>query len=196
MKNGFRAALAGFAAAVTAGPAAAAALVFGFSFSNTSGNFDGTVTGIIRGLQDNMSGQAAASIVLTSDGGLPGIADAGNDVVDWFSSSAHASNRFDVFGGQIVYALAIAYDDPSEDYFCLLTDLTAGCGTLGGVGSALLTLNQQDPDPDRRVIADDRFAAGITFTPIPIPVPAPAGLLAGALLGIGLLRIRGFAAVG
>ena len=47
------------------------ALDFYFEFSNTYSNVNGTVTGIIRGLQDNANGQQATEIqLLTYPAGL------------------------------------------------------------------------------------------------------------------------------
>jgi hypothetical protein len=45
---------------------ARADLIFDFSFSNTTGNVAGTVTGEILGLTDNTALEAATDIVITS----------------------------------------------------------------------------------------------------------------------------------
>jgi len=84
--------------------APAHALNFKFSFSNTSSNVNGTVTGIIRGLQDNANGQQATEIeLLTYPAGLG--TNSKGDLV--YSSTgggwgALIKNSFDVSGGNII----------------------------------------------------------------------------------------------
>ncbi|MEO0566442.1 MAG: hypothetical protein AAF066_01825 [Pseudomonadota bacterium] len=74
-------------------PARAATITdFTFSFTNSAANGGGTVTGIVRGLEDNMTGQAATSVeILTNTAGF-GIGEyVGNPFL----------NSWDVAGGLI-----------------------------------------------------------------------------------------------
>lgn len=206
--TGLRAFLAASVFALGASSATAATLDFSFSFTNTTGNFPGTVTGVILGLQDEAINQTPTAVILTTTGGLPGSAEKGLNVLDWDDAGAF----FGVAGGQISYGIVVATTltlhngvPDIDDQFCLYTT-NVECSdyidpTTTIVGNSVLMLNgNSDPDPAtayaaRKVIANNQEGAGIIFTriypdPTPVPLPATAGLLGAALLGLGRLRRR------
>jgi hypothetical protein len=170
----FRQVLLAAALAVAAtGAARAATLDFTFSFTNT-GNGGGTVTGIVRGLQDNAT-RAASSVEVTGNTLGFGIGEyVGNP----------QSNTFTVSRGAITSALfgsiGTLNSAPAVTGSSLGLELTDQFSFAGLRDSTQGTVVTRD--------------TGLTFTRVdvtPIPVPAALPLLLGGLGAMALFRRRG-----
>ena len=150
-------------------------LTFGFSFSNDGGTVDGTVSGRIFGLVDDLSGQSATKILIDSfPAGLGSDINNGLDPILWDNV---ISNAFDVAHGVITYADFGAQDyTGTTDTFCINTNQT--CVGVFGVltfnGGTLRVENNQSP---------------VLFTNITgVPEPSILALLSLGLVGIGFTR--------
>ena len=179
----------------------ASPLDFEFSFTNTVGNFVGTVTGLIEGLVADGDGQSATRVTLTSTGGLPdGASVSDPNVMNW----TKYFGLFNVSGGVITEASLVAVGRPAsspgevDDFFCLnylIGGSTGACGVNSVQAHNILTLNNFDPqtgfNPDASIIGSDE----VTFRQVDAQVPLPAAALnlalaALALAGVGRLRRR------
>lgn len=150
---------------------ASAAIDFSFSFDNTVGNVNGTVTGIIGGLEDNATG-AATSLEITSFPAGLGTPVDGTDVFAW---DRIFSNQFTVTNGLITAADFVAYGFDSG----LCIDDTANC--FGGAQSSPVGINNALTfDRDANTVAN--FDAATASVPFEFS-PTFGLLLVGGLLG-------------
>jgi hypothetical protein len=158
----------------TAGAQAATLLDFSFSFKNNNGNVNGTVTGIIYGLQDNTNGQAAVDVVITS---AP--VELGNVTYPFSAMVAVVANTFDVSNGQITGSYFFSAPSPFP-YFALNRDYGSG-----NRGSTLFSADYSN--------SVDQLSVGsaVTYALISNPVPEPSAFAPlAAVLGLALLRIH------
>jgi hypothetical protein len=168
-----RAILGAVALAAWAGASAvsAAPLIVHFSFTD-SANGPHTVAGVVRGLVDDLDGQAATSVEVTSNS-------AGFGIGEYVGSPA--VNLWSVAGGQIT----------------ALNFLSAGQGnTAPAVTTATLWLTTEGFPAPVGGLADSPTGGGasedslITFTVAAVPLPATLPLVVAALGGLGLIARR------
>lgn len=175
-----RLALAGAATSLLATVAGAATLDFDFAFENLAVAGGGTVTGVIRGVQDNTTAAASSVEVLTNVDGF-GIGEyVGNPAQNSWTVEDGAITAFDflVFGNSNT---APFVTEASLRF--LVSEGDWSVGLLPSGGSALASLAAGDT---------------LTFTlradpPAVIPLPGAAWLLLGALgavAGLGAARRR------
>ena len=162
-------ALSAVAATVLAGSAMAATVDYTFSFTNVH-NGGGTVTGIIRGLQDVGVSAATSVEVLTNTLGF-GIGEyVGNP----------AENSFTVLAGSLINSVFFSFGSNNT-----APAVTGGSLLLGFTSVAGLT-NLPDSISYGEV-------GSLTYTlvePTSVPLPASAWLLVAALAGIGAASRR------
>lgn len=164
------------------------ALVFDFSFDgddNGPPSVVGTVTGKIYGLVDNLSGQVATSIILTSFPAGLGGALSTTELLDFNNQVFHS---FNVSGGQITGGGFAAQNTGGEGDTIIFG--SAAAFTVQGVPyNNFLSLDNGGTITGN---SDGGFP-GTTFTPAVVPDAVPdAGstfaLLAGALIGLAAIR--------
>lgn len=193
-KNTATAALAGVAilgVAMFASPDNANALAFKFTIIGDYGVPD-TVEGRIFGLQDNLSGQAASSIIIDSlppaFGGLAG----GNDAVLWTDVNP---NSFDVLSGQIIAATFYSADFPAPSNAADPFDtLRIGAGEDAAECHQSLNLDRcfshywKHNGNTTDEISTLQGSDGILFSAI--PAPSTSALFGLGLAGLGLAARR------
>lgn len=144
-----------------------AGLIFGFEFSDASGD---KVSGRIFGLLDNTSNQAATSLLIDLFTGQVGgeFGTATNDVTTW----AHpAQNLFNVAGGQITAASFAAQDAAASlGTFCI------------NYGACIDSTSRLQLQSAQILIRDFDGFRGVTFTAIDVPEPPALVLLVLGLL--------------
>jgi hypothetical protein len=154
---------------------------FYFSFTNTSGNVNGTVTGEILGLTNNgIPGPASQVIILTYPSGLSPYESAPLDATAWPAQSA---NDFTETAGAIVSANFIA------------SDAAGTCAILSG-GQCFFRLAKPPvfnveallyggPVNTQRTV-ESAVPSEITFTAT-VPEPSSAILMSTALLTVAFV---------
>ena len=100
MNRSLRVAVAAIALFAASAASSQATLVFNFSFSNTIGNVNGTVTGRILGLSDNSTGAASQVLIDTFPVGLVNVA--GAPPINPMFWDQQYQNSFTTVGGQVV----------------------------------------------------------------------------------------------
>lgn len=202
------------AAALTLGSAIPAqALDFGFEFSNSFGNTNGTVTGRILGLQDNTSNQAASSVIIDSTpgvfspiGSVPSPGGFGNDVLIW---TEFWVNNFSVTNGTITLYDIHTATGTGGQLFHLSTTYLDGIGFFGQDidqdGFITLEENSEDlwldtdlveitsidePNPSPAVSYNAVFLSLGSTPNQPVPEPSTMLLLGSGLAGIIAWRAR------
>jgi hypothetical protein len=142
----------------------ATAATYFFSFTSTSPNVPGTVTGEIFGLQPNQSGQAATDVeILSFPSGL-GLSLA--TPIDVFTTATVGNNSFQTSGNVIVSAM---FSATSSQY---------NLNIFNGVNLSLL----QNPNGPLNA----RGTASFSLVPLPAALP----LFATGIGGLGLLGWR------
>ncbi len=170
LRNGFFAVITlGFMALTS--PAQAMLLDFNFSFINTAnGSGSGTVTGIIRGLTDNSTGQASSVEVLTNTDGF-GIGEYGiGNPGSTFTVSSAAITLYD-YGS---FGISNSFPLVTSSTLLLFKSLTQN--------NAGLT-NAPDTSNSRATL--------VTFSRVSVVPLPPAGILFGSsLVFLTMLRKR------
>lgn len=169
------------------GDARAAIVDFYFSFTNVTGDTNGTVTGRILGLSDNAAGQAATNVLIDS---YPeplsfGFFNVGNDATAW---ETQLVNSFDVSGGLITAATFAAYQNTGGADDSLRLNYTGNYWptTTGISNQNWLSLDDTIPD-----VENLNGFAGVTFTPIAaVPLPAALPLFLTGLVVFGFVVRR------
>jgi hypothetical protein len=152
-------------------------LDFMFSFSNTVGNVNGTVTGEIFGLTNNTANQAASNVVVDSAPALLGLPAFPSPLPIFTDVTA---NSFTVLNGAITDA-SFASGDPLHNQF----SITLNFNLINFFGNN---------DSHAEIQNDDGFA-GATYTPVTVPAPLLAtGPVAASvtLLATGLATLWPF----
>ncbi|MEM7743768.1 MAG: hypothetical protein AAF409_08665 [Pseudomonadota bacterium] len=150
---------------------------FNFSFTNSSVAGGGSVTGIVRGLRDNMSGQAATSVeILTNTAGF--------GVGEYVGSPNR--NSWDVAGGVITQASFRSFG--GSNTAPSVTDSSFAI-TESSVLPGIVQVGVRNA-PDFSFATSTGQSPQQFFTPTVIPLPATLPLLLGALWLIGLAARR------
>ncbi|MEO1681378.1 MAG: VPLPA-CTERM sorting domain-containing protein [Pseudomonadota bacterium] len=168
-------AAAALALSAVISPASAATLDFTFSFLNSeNGSGTATVTGILRGLEDNATSAATSLEVLSNDDGFGiGSYDIANAVL----------NEFTVNDGEIEFARFVAFGSFAEAPF--VTDSTFEFNF-----SNFSSLIQGGLNQDLFEVSGGPSSV-VTFTPVAaVPLPAGGVLLISGLVGLAALRRR------
>lgn len=157
--------------------ASAATLDFTFSFVNAgvnNGSGTATVTGIVRGLEDNATSAATSLEVLSNDDGFG---------IGSYDIANASQNEFTVSNGQIVDADFVVFGFFAEAPF--VTDSTLDMG-IPLIGTLIQGGLRQAVDG-----ASSSPASAVTFTPVTaVPLPAGGVLLISGLVGLAALRRR------
>jgi hypothetical protein len=150
---------------------------FSFSFTNTIGNFPGTVTGEILGLTNNSTGPAAEVLITSFPAGLDSIYPPGPiNATAW---AIQSENSFTEVGGQVT-----AGEFWADDYYGSNPNGVQLNIDVYGWGNSLYL------DGDVHYVINNYGLAGANILPL-AAVPEPSSLL---LLGSGLLGLLAFAA--
>ncbi len=159
-------------------PARAATMIdFNFSFTNDPTIGGGNITGIVRGLRDNMSGQAATSVeILTNTAGF--------GVGEYVGSPNR--NSWDVAGGLITQASFRSFG--GSNTAPSVTDSTFGI-TESSVLPGIVQIGLKN-QTDFAIARSTGQSPQQFFTPTVIPLPATLPLLLGALGLFGLAARR------
>ena len=199
------------ATALLAAPAQAA--TYTFSFEGSAAN-PGTVSGLIGGLSDDGLGQLATSVFVTSVTGSAGDFSSINGIN--FAAPRVANpdqyiffdsrQRFDVANGVIglgefaILSLGYGIDGPNPqlndfaNFLCFFSASSAEKGCPGFL--SVRTTNILNVFTNAEVTRSPVDGPSVTFSrlpdqPSPVPLPASVGLLASALILIGLLSRPG-----
>jgi hypothetical protein len=146
-------------------PTASQALVFTFSFTNTTGTTNGTVTGDIDGLV-NGTGVAATNVILDSYPTGLGLPSPPLDIVNV------VDNTFDVSNNMITSAF---FEGTNSSAFLVIGDSSFAMGATLANTTPNLDVNTDTPP---------------TFVLSSVPEPASAALLATGLAALWQLRRR------
>lgn len=168
--------------AITAPISARAATIidFTFSFTNDPSNGGGDITGIIRGLEDNMSDQAATSIEILSN-------TAGFGIGEYIGNPSE--NNWDVAGGLVTDAFVLVFgvfNTPPA-----VTDSTLSFGTsASGIVATGVGDRPDEVSENSQGLTTQQFFMPVTPPPAVIPLPATLPLLFGALGALGVAARR------
>ncbi len=196
-----------FAALTLCTPATAA--TYTFSFDGSSGNFPGTVSGVLEGLSDNGLNQKATGLFITSVTGsafdfssIYGINFTGprpSNPGQFVTYSG--SQRFDIVNGAITLGEVLMFSQglggagPNrpqnyfDNYLCFFSASSDEKRCPGLLRVA--TVNKLAEVSRRPTDGPTVTFASVPDQPSPVPLPAGMGLLAAALAFMGLLSCPG-----